>query len=179
MTLSGVRGSNAVQRTTPNTFSISRIQSEEVAAVVGFIHSYDRRDLKDTLSYVDTRREAGQSPITASDCDYRRKRTEVYALRAGFVRWLKRRFLEHDRLTIRRIFDQNPVQPVGVVGVEYARRTNDTLRKLGFRNGIVPQVGQKVPFLFDRGVPKLAGFGLASIGAPTPNPECALVAARG
>jgi hypothetical protein len=103
----------------------------------------------------------------------------VYALRSGLVRWLKGRFADHDRLTVRRIFDQNPSQPVGVVGVEYARRISDTLRELGFHSGIVPQVTQKLVFRFEGGAPKLASFGLASIGAPTPNPECALVAAGG
>jgi hypothetical protein len=65
-----------------------------------------------------------------------------------------------------------------MVGVEYARRTSDTLRKLGFRHGIVPRIAQKLVFGFERGVPKLRAFGLASTNAATPDPECALVAAK-
>jgi len=34
----------------------------------------------------------------------------------------------------------------GVVGVEYARRTNNTLRALGFPKGIVPKLASKVGF---------------------------------
>jgi hypothetical protein len=150
-----------------------------VAAVVGFIRSYNRGDLRASVGYFTTIRRSGQSPITAADCDYRSKTTVVYALRTGLVRWLKGRFADHDRLTLRRIFDQNPSQAVGVVGVEYARRTSDTLRKLGYRHGIVPQVAQKIVFEFDRGVPKFRAFGLASTNAPTPNPECALTPAGG
>jgi hypothetical protein len=168
-----------VQRTVPKTFSVSRAQAEEVAAVAGFIRSYNQRDLKGALSYFVTRRLPGQSSITATDCDYRGKKTDVYALRSGLVRWLRGRFADHDRLTLGRIFDQNPSQPVGVVGVEYVRRTSDTLQKLGYPNGIVPQVGQKLVFRFERGVPKFLTFALASTGASTPNPECALVPAPG
>jgi len=175
----GVAGARPVQTPSPTTFSVSRLQAEELAAVVGFVRAYNRRDLNAALSYFATTRNQGQTRNTATDCDYRRQKTVVYTLRKGAVQWLKHRFADHDRLTLRRIYDENPEQPVGVVAVEYALRTSDTLRKLGFPNGIVPQVGQKLVFRFEGGVAKFPVFGLASIGAPTPNPECALVAAKG
>jgi hypothetical protein len=159
------------------TFSVSRAQAEEVASVVGFLRAYNRRDLKAALSYFTTTRQYGQTRITATDCDYRRQKTQVYLLRAGLVRWLKQRFADHDQLTLARIYDENPDQLTGVVAVEYARRTSDTLRKLGFPNGIVPQAGQKLPIRFASGRARFPFFGLASQSAPTPNPECALVAA--
>jgi len=101
----------------------------------------------------------------------------VYFDRPGLVQWLRKRFADHDRLTLARAADDNPGQPVGVLGVWYARRTSDTLRSLGRPRGIVPQVGQKLVFTFASGTAKFSTFGLASIGSPTPNPECALVPA--
>lgn len=176
--LGGVAGARRVETPAPTTFSVSRLQAEEIAAVVGFVRAYNGRNLNAALSYFATKRPQGQTRITVTDCDYRRQRTVVYVLRTGAVQWLKQRFADRDRLTLRRIYDENPEQLVGVVAVEYARRTSDTLRRLGFPNGIVPQVGQKLPFRFEGGVAKFPLFGLASTGAPAPNPECALVPAQ-
>jgi hypothetical protein len=161
------------------TFSVSRVQAEEVASVVGFVRAYNRRDLAAAIGYFTTTRQQGQTSVTATDCNYRRQKTEIYLFRKGLIQWLKRRFADHDRLTIGRIYDENPAQLTGVVAVEYARRTSDTLRKLGFANGIVPQAGQKLPIRFEGGLARFPFFGLASTGAPTPNPECALVGAAG
>jgi hypothetical protein len=172
----GVAGATATSSTAPRTFSVTRLQALEISAVVGFVRAYNRADLKSALSYL-AKRQPGQTTTTATDCDYRRQTTKVYALRQGFIRWLRGRFADHDRLTIGRIFDENPAQPVGVVGVEYSRRTSDTLRELGYPNGIVPQGTQKLPFVFQSGLAKFPFFGLASPSAPTPNPECKLVPA--
>jgi hypothetical protein len=93
------------------------------------------------------------------------------------VRWLEERFRDHDRLVLAAIRDAGSNGSVRALLVRYARRTSDTLRRLGFPNGIVPQVAQKLPFVFVHGRAKLLYFGLASPSAPTPNPECRLVAA--
>lgn len=174
--VAGIAGATS-SRTGAPTFSLTRLQAEEVAALVGFLHAYNRADLKAALSYFTTKRVSGQTAITATDCDYRRQKTQIYVFREGLVRWLKQRFADHDRLTLGRVYDENSAQPVAVVLVEYARRTSGTLKKLGYPKGIVPQIGQKLPFRFERGLPKFPFFGLASTGAQTPNPECALVAA--
>ena len=171
-----IAGATRVQNSGPTTFSVTRLQAEEIAALVGFLHAYNRADLKAALSYF-TPKPAPQNRRTATDCDYRRQRTEVYFDRSGLVHWLRRRFADHDRLTLARAADENPAQPVGVLGVSYARRTSDTLRSLGRPRGIVPQVGQKLVFTFASGTAKFSTFALASIGSPTPNPECALVPA--
>lgn len=170
-----------MQKPPPKTFNVSRLQAQEVAAVVGFVRAYNDGDLSAAVSYLARIPRSGQSTTTATDCDYRRQETKTsYVFREGFVKWLKQRFADHDRLTLGRILDENPSQPVGVVGVTFTRRTSDTLRKLGFPNGIVPQVTLKLPFLFESGVARFPFFGLASTGVTTPkNPECALVAARG
>jgi len=178
-TAAGIAGATQEQRASPTTFSVTRVQAQEIAAVVGFIHAYNHADLKAALTYLAKMPRSGQSTTTATDCDYRRRTTKVYVFRRGFKRWLKQRFADHDRLTFGRILDKNPAQPIGVVGVEYARRQSDTLRKLGYPKGIVPQIAQKLPFVFKRGVPKFPVFGLASTPpTATPNPECALVAAH-
>jgi hypothetical protein len=172
----GIGGAARIEAPAPIPFSVTRLQAEEVAAVVGFLHTYNRGDLKGALSFFAIAR---RQTLTAADCNYRRRATEVFVFRAGLVRWLRQRFADHDRLTLGRIHDDNPGQPIGVVGIEYGRRTSDTLRKLGFARGIVPQGGQKMPFRFVQGKVKLPFFGLASPSAPTPNPECALVPAPG
>ena len=171
-----IAGATRVQNSGPTTFSVTRLQAEEIAALVGFLHAYNRADLRAALSYF-TPKPAPQNRRTATDCDSRRQRTEVYFDRSGLVQWLRRRFADHDRLTLARAADENPAQPVGVLGVSYARRTSDTLRSLGRPRGIVPQVGQKLVFTFASGTAKFSTFALASIGSPTPNPECALVPA--
>ena len=171
-----IAGATRIQTPGATTFSVTRLQAEEVGALVGFLRAYDRADLKAALSYF-TPKPAPQNPRTATDCDYRRQKTEVYFDRRGLVQWLRKRFADHDRLTLARAADDNPAQPVGVLGVWYARRTSDTLRSLGRPRGIVPPVGQKLVFTFDGGTAKFSTFGLASIGSPTPNPECALVPA--
>jgi hypothetical protein len=169
-------GATRVETPGPTTFSVTRLQAEEVAALVGFLHAYNRADLNAALGYF-TAKPAPQNRRTAVDCDYRRQKTVVYFDRRGLVQWLRKRFADHDRLTLARAADDNPAQPVGVLGVWYARRTSDTLRSLGRPRGIVPQVGQKLVFTFDSGTARFSTFGLASIGSATPNPECALVAA--
>jgi hypothetical protein len=163
----------------PSTFSVTRVQANEIAAVAGFLRAYNSRQLKAALRYFYFPKKLRWFEADgATDCDYRRRTTRVYARRAGVVRWLKQRFADHDRLTLARILDQNPAQPIGVVGVEYARRESDTLRRLGFPKGIAPQIGQKLPFHFGGGTVRFAFFALASPRTPTPNPECALVAYR-
>jgi hypothetical protein len=169
-------GATRVQTPGPTTFSVTRLQAEEIAALVGFLHAYNRADLKAALTYF-TLKPAPQNPRTATDCDYRRQKTVVYFDRRGLVQWLRKRFSDHDRLTLARAADDNPAQAVGVLGISYARRTSDTLRSLGRPRGIVPQAVQKLVFTFSNGTAKFSTFGLASIGTPTPNPECALAPA--
>ncbi len=61
------------------------------------------------------------------------------------TQWLRHQFADHDQLIIRSIDNENPVgEPV--VGVAYTRRTNDTLRSLGFLTGIEPNLATKVIF---------------------------------
>jgi hypothetical protein len=173
-----IAGATRVQTPRPRTFVVSRLQADEIAAVVGFIRAYNRRDLKAALGYLESKKAAhGQDTTAATDCDYRRQTAKIYVFRSGFARWLRQRFADHDRLILAQILDQNPAQPVGVVGVKFARRRSDTLRKLGFPNGIVPQITMKLPLHFEKGLVKFPFFALASRAPAGPNPDCKLVAA--
>jgi len=174
----GIAGATHVQTPHPTTFTVSRLQAEEIAAVVGFIRAYNRANLKAALTYLEDKRGAhGQETTAATDCDYRRQTEKIYVFRSGFARWLRQRFADHDRLLLSQILDQNPAQLVGVVGVRFARRKSDTLRKLGFPRGIVPKITMKLPLHFHRGRVKFPFFALASRAPAGPNPDCKLVAA--
>jgi len=117
---------------------------------VGFVRAYNRGDLKAALGYFTTRPSDARL-VRATDCDYLRRETDVFPFRRGVEQWLRRRFADHDRLTIANIRDESRAQPIGFVVVEYARRTSDTLRSLGYRLGIVPQGAQKLGFVFRAG----------------------------
>jgi hypothetical protein len=179
--VAGMAGAAGTKAHKAGTFNVTRVQAEEIAAVVGFLDAYNSGDMKASLRYFDFPKHLSSYEADgATDCDYRRQTTRVFYHRKGVVRWLKQRFADRDRLTLGRILDLNPAQPIGVVGVDYVRRTSDTLRKLGFPKGIVPQVGQKLPFRFKGGVVKFQFFGLASTHVTTPkNTECELVPYRG
>jgi hypothetical protein len=116
---------------TPGVFSVSAAQAREVAVVVEFLRAYNAGRPRQALALL------AANP-NVSDCDYRAAEGVQFKGRAAVAGWLRQRSADHDRLTLARIFDQNPDQPVGVAGVEYQRRTSDTLRALGFRTGITP-----------------------------------------
>lgn len=120
-------------------FSLSAAQAQEVAVIVEFFRAYNAGQLEMVLAMF-------ASNADVSDCDYRAVKDVEFQGRADVARWLRQRIAEHDLLTVARIADENPDQPVGVVGVEYQRRSNDTLRSLGFPNGITPILATKVVF---------------------------------
>jgi hypothetical protein len=161
------RGATGASR--PPAFVVNNAQAQEVAAVVNVIGAYNRGDVAAVMQHI----VGGQGGIVlTADCNYRTHRSIRYEGREGMERWLRQRYADHDHLIVRRIEGN-----VGVVDVQFSRRTSDTLRALGYPNGIVPQVAAKVPFGFRGGRAFLAFFALASTNAPTPDPECSLVAA--
>ena len=121
------------------TFSLSAAQAREVSLTVQFITAFNGRRFHQTLALLTQR-------VSVSDCDYKNVRVVSLDGRQAVGRWLRQRFADHDRLIPARIYDENPDQPFGVVGVEYSRRTSDTLRRLGFPKGIVPKLASKVGF---------------------------------
>jgi hypothetical protein len=129
----------SAERGTPSTFSVSARQAREVTVTVQFIAAFNGRRLGPALALL-------APSVNVSDCDYKNERAVSFGGRHDVARWLRRRFADRDRLTPSRIFNENPSQPVGVVGVEYRRRTSNTLRGLGFAKGIVPKLASKVVF---------------------------------
>ena len=129
----------SAERRTPTTFSLSARQARETSVTVAFIAAFNARRLGPALDLL--------SPhVSVTDCDYRNVQAVSFDGRHEVTRWLRRRFADRDRLTPTRIFNENPSQPVGAVGVEYRRRSSNTLRALGFPAGIVPKLASKVVF---------------------------------
>jgi hypothetical protein len=122
----------------PGAFTVNATQAKQVTSVVEFLRAYNRARLKPALAVL-----AAQP--SGSDCDYRREKAFAFRGRAATVRWLRARFRDHDRLTLARIYNENP-NSGRVVAVEFSRRTSDTLRAMGFRNGVRPRVAAKVVF---------------------------------
>lgn len=101
-----------------------------------------------------------------SDCDYRTGRVVGATGLHEIARWLRERASDRDRLEVARIFNENPDPETGgrVVGVQWERRSSDTLRALGFDGGIRPQVGAKV--VFDQSGERLTKFANGPFGGP-------------
>jgi hypothetical protein len=129
----------SAERGTATTFSLNAMQAREASVNVQFISAFNGRRLGSALDLLSPR-------VIVSDCDNKNVRAVSFDGRHEVAGWLRRRFADRDRLTPTRIFNDNPSQPVGAVGVEYGRRTSKTLRALGFPAGIVPKLATKVVF---------------------------------
>lgn len=121
------------------TFSLNSRQARQVQVVLQFIDAFNAQRLREALALF-------SSDPVVSDCDYRGVEAVEFTGRREIESWLRQRFADRDRLEVSLIADENPAQPIGVAAVEYARRTSDTLRALGFRTGIEPQLATKVVF---------------------------------
>jgi hypothetical protein len=113
-------------------------QTAEAGIALAFIRAYNTGDLTAAASLLDDR-------VVASDCDYQRVRPIAFTGKMAVMDWLRQRMADHDQLTISKIDVGG-----GAVGIGYARRTSDTLRKLGFPEGIQPMIATKVLFTSDR-----------------------------
>jgi hypothetical protein len=112
-----------------------------VATLVAFLDAYNTGNIEAALGLL-------TSDVTTSDCDYRAVRaTSADGIQAA-REWLRLRAADHDQLALERIANENPDPLTGshVVAVTYSRRTSDTLRSLGFADGVVPGLASKVVF---------------------------------
>ncbi len=103
------------------------------------IDGYNAGRLDEVLAFLDDR-------IAWSDCDYRNVRAVEFSGKAQAAAYLRERFAEHDRLHVPTIFNHNSDPTTAALGVQYERRTSDTLRSMGFSNGIKPALSTKVGF---------------------------------
>jgi hypothetical protein len=122
-------------------FHNSAPQARMVATLVTFIDAYNAGRVEDALSFL-------ADDVVTSDCDFRSSRVTTADGIAAARQWLRERAADHDQLVLQSIANQNPDPSSGshVVAVAYVRRTSDTLRALGFINGITPNGVTKVVF---------------------------------
>jgi hypothetical protein len=123
----------------PAVFSISGQQASEVVTVVRFVNAYNAGRVDDAMALLG-------DDVGGTDCDYRHATALSFSGREQTQNWLRTRAADHDRLDIRQIYNFNADQPIGVAGIEWARRSSDTLRALRMGDGIAPQLGAKVVF---------------------------------
>jgi hypothetical protein len=121
-----------------NSPALAGRQAQDVRLVEEFIAAFNAADLAGALgSFAGDSASTGE--IGVSDCDYRRAKSLRFRGRPEVRRWLEQRFADNDQLTARNL---RPVD--GGVVADYKRRTSDTLRALGFSDGIQPGGASKV-----------------------------------
>jgi len=139
----------------PATFSLTAAQAQEVSTTIRYLAAFNGRRLRDARALL-------SSNVAISDCDYTRVHVQEFHGLAAATGWLRRRFADRDRLVLSRIYNENADDPTGSVGLEFARRTNLTLRKLGYASGIVPKGATKV--LFTSGSIRIRALSLGPVG---------------
>lgn len=112
-----------------------------VATLVAFLDAFNAGSVDAALALL-------TPDVVLSDCDYRTGSSRNVSDTAGARQWLQGRAADHDQLVLESVENSNPDPTTGshVVAVSYARRTSDTLRALGFPNGIKPSLASKVVF---------------------------------
>lgn len=126
---------------TPLTFHNSAAQARMVATVVAFLDAYNGGRVEAALALM-------TEDANASDCDYRTASGIIVRRTDEIGRWLRERAADHDQLFLESILNENPEPSTGshVVAVSYTKRTNDTLRALGFPDGVRSGLATKVGF---------------------------------
>jgi len=126
---------------TPLTFRNSATQARMVATLVGFLDAYNAGRVDAALAFL-------ALDVTGSDCDYRTASSVSISGLDTARRWLQDRAADHDQLMLESVANENPDPSTGshVVAVSYSRRTSDTLRVLGYPNGVSPRLATKVVF---------------------------------
>ena len=110
---------------------VSRLDASE-AVLFRFVDAYNAGRLDDAMALVD-------DTIVGSDCDYRTISAFSERGAAEFRGWLAARIADRDRLlgaTIESSAD--------ALAVSFRERWSDTLRGLGYPNGIAPKLAAKV-----------------------------------
>lgn len=125
----------------PLTFRNSAPQARMVATLVAFLDAFNAGRVDAALALL-------TEDVVTSDCHYRGVRVTTADGTEAARRWLAERAVDHDRLVLESIANENPDATTGshVVAVSYSRRTSDTLRGLGFPNGVAPRLLSKVIF---------------------------------
>lgn len=130
----GVRPAATAEAALPR---LTAVQSRATASVVAFLDAYNARELDRALALM-------TDDVRVFDCDYRAGRQTTAYGKEQAAAWLRRGAADHDTLVLTELYFGTPTSAGFAVAVSYERRTSDTLRSLGFPNGIAPPGATKV-----------------------------------
>ena len=128
----------------PITPTIEAENKEGALLVLAFINAYNAGRLAEAVDLLD--KDAGGSDCnweTGIDIDIPRGA----GLKDKVAEWLRQRIADHDQLVVSHILGGSDYP--NAFGVDFARRTSDTLRRLGFLDGITKDLRAKVILTFD------------------------------
>lgn len=100
-----------------------------------------------------------------SDCDFIHARAYEQRGLSNVKAWIRERVQDHEAL-VAATYEVPDLDPL-VAGISFASRSSDTLRRLGFPNGIVPDLAAKVRFTRRDGPLLIEEFASAPIGGPS------------
>ena len=96
--------------------------------ILAFFNTYNAGQFDQALALLDEN-------IGVSDCDYQTIKNMGFAGKSEVTLWLRQRIADHDHLSVNGVFGGSAIEPTAF-GVDFSRRTSDTLRRIGFPNGI-------------------------------------------
>lgn len=124
-------------RPDPQLPRLTATQARATAVVVAFLDAYNAGDLSSALALL-------TEDVLVSDCDYGKRATVTAYGKQGASAWLNSRIADHDRFVLAELYFGEPnAEGAFAVAVSYERRTSDTLRSLGFPDGIRPRLATK------------------------------------
>lgn len=119
------------------TSSLSGSQARGAATVVAFLNAYNAGDFAGAFALL-------SQSVVVTDCDYRTAGAIRWDGKNEAAKWLQERIADHDRFILRDLQPGVPNEAGSfAMALSYERRTSDTLRALGFPNGITPQLATK------------------------------------
>lgn len=115
------------------------VQARGAATVLAFFAAYNSGRVDEALRLL-------TDDVLVIDCDYRAARTIQAEGKDQAAALLRAKVADHDAFVLDELLF-NPPEHVNrwpfAIGISYARRTSDSLRSLGFPDGIVSRLGAK------------------------------------
>jgi hypothetical protein len=112
-----------------------------VATAAAFVDAFNRGVESAALALID------DSIAGMTDCDYRAGVVRSYKGKQGITNWLRERQADHDQIAIGTLYNHGGSS--NVIGANWAHRSSDTLRSMGFGGGINPGTGAKLQYSAD------------------------------
>jgi hypothetical protein len=127
--------SQSADATTTSSLNLSQARGE--ATVVAFLNAYNAGDFAGAFASL-------SQSVVVTDCDYRTGGAIRWDGKDQAANWLRERIEDHDGLVLQSLQPGVPNEAGSfAMALSYERRTSDTLRALGFPNGITPQLATK------------------------------------